>query len=264
MSAVITKNLVLGQNVLTTNGNAGVLGYQNAANFGNITATSETTNNPVTNMINPATAFSWQASSNADQTITINTDGSQIDFIGIARHNLDQEGLTVTVKFNTSVVVPQQPVTNEQVVMYVVSSATPGTVTIEIEGATDPATIAVLYVGKAVKFERNIYVGHTPITMAREIDEIAGVSQSGEYLGNVVKNSTRMNQVSLTNLTPAWYRQNLDPYFAQSPRVPAFFAWRPLSYPTEVGYVWLEGNPKPVNQRGNGMMEMSWQFKGIA
>jgi hypothetical protein len=264
MAAVITQNLVLGQNVLLTNGNAGVLGYENAANFGNISATSETDDNPVTNLINPATAFAWQASSNADQTITINTDGAQVDFIGIARHNLDQDGLSVTVKFNTSVVVPQQAVTNEQVVMYVVNSAAPGTVTIEIKGATDPATIAVLYVGKAVKLERNIYVGHTPITMAREVDEITGVSQSGEYLGTILKNQTRLNQVSLKNLTPQWYRENLDPYFAQVPRVPAFFAWRPVDYPTEVGYVWLEGNPKPVNQRNNGMMQIDWTFRGLA
>jgi hypothetical protein len=263
MGLHISDNLVLGQ-LQVSSGNAAVLGYKNEADFNNISATSETVNNPATNMINPATAFAWQASSNADQTITIETDGAEIDFIGIARHNLFQQGLTVTVKFNGVVVVPETPTRDSQVIMYVVNSATPDTITIEIKGATVAPTIAVLYAGKAVVFERNIYVGHTPITYARERDELTGTSQDGEYLGNVVRNEIKRNQVDLKNLTPNWYRQELDPFLKQSPRVPAFFAWRPESFPFEVGYVWVKGNPKPVNQRANGMMSISLNLEGIA
>jgi len=65
-------------------------------------------------------------------------------------------------------------------------------------------------------------------------------------------------------LTPQWYRDELDPFFAQRPRRPAFWAWRPSSYPAEVGYVWLSGSPQPSNQRSNGMMSVDFTFEGIA
>jgi hypothetical protein len=112
--------------------------------------------------------------------------------------------------------------------------------------------------------ERSIYVGHTPITYGRDRKAINGVSENGQYLGEIVVSSSVSTSVSLNNLSPEWYREFLDPFFAASPRTPAFWAWKPSKYPAEVGFVWVEGNPRPENALSNGMMSMSWQFKGIA
>ena len=262
MSLVITQNFVVTQRNLVS-GNAGLLGWQNLANTGNTSATSEEALNPISNLFIPATAFYWQATSTATQTITITNPGV-IDFIGIARHNLNQAGLTITVKYNGSTVVPATTPDEAQTILFLTNEAEPATVTIEIAGATTVPRVAVLYVGKAIRFERNIYVGHTPITYARDRQAYNGVSESGEYLGEVILNETRSNTVSLKNLTPDWYRQTLDPFLAQQPRKPAFFAWRPEDYPAEIGYVWVTGNPRPVNQRSNGMMSIDMNFRGIS
>lgn len=198
------------------------------------------------------------------QVLTINTSGQDIDYIGIARHNLDQQGLTMTVKYDGVEVIPASGVSSKQAIIFLTQLAAPNTVTIEIDGAITAPSIAVLYVGLSIRLQRNIYVGHTPITYGRDRVAINGVSENGQYLGEIVVRETNSTSVNLQNLTPDWYRSTLDPFFALSPRVPCFWAWRPDGYPDEVSYCWIEGNPRPTNQRSNGMMEVSWNFKGVA
>jgi len=261
MTIAISRGFYLGQGVRS---DAPLLAYKTIVSSSNIAATSEDPLYPVTNVTNPATSFFWQASSSADQAITITTAGQTINYIGIARHNLAQSGLQVEIKFDGTTVVPADGVGNDQVLFFLISEASPQTVTINITGASDPALIAVIYMGEAIEFERNIYVGHTPITYARERDAIDSVSENGQYIGQIVRNEFKVSQINLMNLTPTWYRQTLDPFLAQSPRPPAFFVWRPDTYSTEVGYVWITGNPKPVNQRANGMMQISMNIKGVS
>ncbi len=268
MSIYFSNNLSLTLNTALENAR-GLICYENIVDSSTITATSFLTTGsttfPASNMANPATAFGWEAADNADQTITIdNGSGSAIDYLGIARHNLNQLGLELQVRFNGVVVRPYGAVDQNQALLYAFESATPDTIEIDIRGATEPAKIAVIYVGESTQIERSIYVGHTPIVYGRDRSAFNGVSQSGEYLGEVVTNETLSTTVSLQNLTPDYYRSKLDPYFALKPRRPCFYAWRPEGYPAEVAYCWPEGNPRPVNQRSNGMMSMSWTFRGIA
>ena len=261
MSTVISSALVLSKAVLQSN--SAILAFDNVVNFDNVSATSETLRGQITNLANPATAYTWIAEDTATQTITVLADGREVDYIGIARHNLNQAGLTVEVKFNGVTVLTPRTVTAEQSQLLLFNVAAPAEIQIIIAGATDPARIAVLYIGKSIRLERNIYVGHTPITYGRSRKSINGLSENGQYLGQLVVRETLTTNVALQNLTPAWYRSTLDPFFAEKPRRPCFWAWRPEGYPDEVGYAWVEGDPMPVNQRSNGMMSVNWQFRGI-
>jgi hypothetical protein len=263
MATIISTGFVLGEVVAVDDGK-GVLCFNNIVTPNNITATSSTIQSPITSISNPATAFVWEASSAATQTITVTTDGSEVDYIGIARHNLNQIGLTLSIKYNGVVVLAPQAISDTQAILFLRGIAAPTTIEIIITGATLAPKIGVLYVGKKLELQRGIYVGHTPVTYGRDRVTVNGVSENGQYLGQIVVRQTNSTQVSLQNLTPAWYRASLDPYFAATPRVPCFFAWKPVKYPAEVGYVWIEGDPKPSNQRSNGMMQVDFSFKGIA
>lgn len=243
---------------------APVMCFNNLVTSNNTTATSGLIDKPIANVANPATAWVWEAANASTQTITIMTDGSEVDYVGIARHNLNQIGLTVRIKYNGVTVAPAQAVSDTQALLFLQNIAAPTTITITITGATVAPRIGVIYVGKSLQLQRGIGVGHTPITYGRNRKSINGVSENGQYLGEIVVRQTNSNQVNLQNLTPDWYRSQLDPYFAASPRVPCFFAWKPSKYASEVGYVWVEGDPQPVNQRSNGMMSVSWNFKGLA
>ena len=262
MAVVISNNMVL--TTPSQSGNAGVIGYQSLLNVSNVTATSSLGTNPITNVANPATAYTWIAGGVSTQTITINTAGQEVDYIGIARHNLNQIGLTVTVKYNGITVVPATSISDVQALLFLQNPAFPDTVEIIISGATDAPQIGVMYVGKSLRLERNIYVGHTPITYGRKRTSINGLSENGQYLGAIDVRQVNMTSVSLQNLTPIWYRTMLDPFFKLSPRPPCFWAWRPETYPDEVGFAWIEGDPSMSNQKSNGMVQADWTFKGTA
>lgn len=259
-------SLVLSQQTTTLRPNAGRLCWRNIVSESIVSATSEEDENPVTNLANPSTAFVWQATSTAQQDIDIEI-GTVIDYIGIARHNLEQVAeIRIQVLSETSyiTVFDWDNVPDRQVLLYFLNEAEPDGIRISIRNNPDPPTIAVVYAGVSTELERNIYVGHTPVTLGRDVVTVGGYSENGQYLGEVVRREGRSTSVSLSNLTPGWYRDSLDPFIRQRPRKPAFFAWRPGDYPNEVGYVWLTGSPRPNNQRANGMMEISMDFEALA
>tara|TARA_R110002110_G_scaffold415850_1_gene657965 strand:+ start:10914 stop:11708 length:795 start_codon:yes stop_codon:yes gene_type:complete len=264
MAVVISNSVVLGSAQSQPSGNLPIIGYKNILNVSNITATSEEPANPITSVTNPATAYTWIAASAATQTITINTAGQQVDYIGIARHNLNQVDLTVTIKYNGITVVSGVSISDAQAILFLQNDAVPDTIEIVIEGADEAPQIGVIYIGKSLRLERSIYVGHTPITYGRKRSTVNGISENGQYLGEIVKRQINMTSVSLSNLTPAWYRSQLDPFFKLTPRVPCFWAWRPETYPDEIGYAWIDGEPSVSNEQPNGMMSASWNFEGLA
>jgi len=263
----LSKNLVL--SLVAISDDAPRLCYKNIVNQSNISATSFLTQGsttfPASNMANPATAFGWEAEDTADQTITIlNSTATEIDYVGIARHNLAQSGLEIRVRFDGVTVRDWASVSDTQALLLLFQTASPAQIDIDIKGITNAAKVAVVYVGKSLQLERNIYVGHTPMNYGRSRQKVNGVSQAGEYLGEIVLNETLETTVSIQNLTPLWYRESLDPFYAMNPRKPIFWAWRPNTYPDEVAYGWIEGSPVPINQRANGMMETSFNLRGIA
>jgi hypothetical protein len=124
--------------------------------------------------------------------------------------------------------------------------------------------IGVMYVGELLYMQRRIYVGHTPDPMARRLQVANLISVSGAFIGRIVLGQTRKNSASFQNLTPAWYRENFDPFAVAAQEIPFFFAWRPGTYPDEAGFAWLTSDPIPDNQRSNGMMQVTIDYEGIA
>ena len=264
MSLVISDALTLVQ-VDAVSPNQPRLGWRNFAGPDDFSASSETEFSPATNLGNPSTAFGWEAEDATEQTIDIDSD-RPIDYLGIARHNL-RGAAEIRIEFGIgssfSVVFDWQLAPSGQAAMFVFNEAEPDVVRIRIRNNSTAPRIAVIYVGILTLLQRRIYVGHTPVTMGRTVETVGGYSESGQYLGEVQRREGRQTQVSMENLTPDWYRSTLDPFIAQRPRRPAFFSWRSGSYPTEVGYVWLTGNPQPSNQRANGMMQIDMSFEAI-
>lgn len=238
-----------------------IIGWDNRLASVPFSVTSSAAAFPASNLFVPATSFPWKSTGNAAQTITITNGGAPVDYIGIARHNLNQSGRTLTIRFNGTIVYgPQIPARN-QCLMFFFGGAVPETITITLGAGSSPAVIGYLAFGQALMLQRGIYVGHTPITYGRDRKIIKGLSESGQYLGELVVRSNNRTGVSLQNLTPDWYRQNLDPIFER--RTPFFWAWYPTKYAAEVGYVWLDGEPKMSNQRSNGMVEASMTLVGL-
>jgi hypothetical protein len=125
--------------------------------------------------------------------------------------------------------------------------------------------IGVLYIGLVMQLERSIYVGHTPITYGRDVAEVNGMAESGDFLGRIIRQTTYNSEVTMKNLTPIWYRNVFDPFVLACRSKPFFYAWRLNGYPAEVGYCWFAKSiPVPKNTGPRGMMSVSFQIGGQA
>jgi hypothetical protein len=134
---------------------------------------------------------------------------------------------------------------------------------LRLQPGTAAPTIAVVYCGALLVLQRRMYVGHTPINMGRDVSHASHRSVSGNFLGRIVLGRKTGTSVALQNLTPDWYRTYMHPFVLAAEEIPFFFAWRPSSYPNEIGYAWLTQDPKPSNQRTNGMMQVDLQLEGV-
>jgi len=58
-------------------------------------------------------------------------------------------------------------------------------------------------------------------------------------------------------------RSDFDPFVRSARQYPFFFAWRPQTFPLEVGYVWVEEDIRPVNMGRNTFMQVGWEMQGV-
>lgn len=163
-------------------------------------------------------------------------------------------------------------------------------VRIEVFGMTT-GYVANLMAGTRTELQRKLYVSHTPIKYGRETTRLRGVAENGSFMGTIIRRRTIGTSVSVENLTPAYYRDTLDPMFVALQEQPHYFAWRawiadpawitdengkaitdesgvklhdttasPLD---EVAYAWADPDPNMGNSRPNGMVQASWSLSGI-
>src|SRR5262245_31312193 len=102
MSVVISGSLVLsdGAGGDVINANNPVIGYRNLVTPSNVSATTQAAGFPASNLANPSTNLRWQGqASEADQFITLALNTiDQVDYIGIARHNLGSAQILVSIE----------------------------------------------------------------------------------------------------------------------------------------------------------------------
>lgn len=268
MPLIISPNLIISGDTADINENSPLIGYRNLVTVSNVTSTTAAAGYPVTNTANPATHLFWKgASSIANETVTVTLSGSvDVDYVGIARHNFGSAGVAVSVQtFDGSTWTERAaalPGDDSPLLFRFTKDQYDGVRLVLSPGSAVPQ-MAVLYVGELLALQRRIYVGHTPINYGIQSNVVVGRAERGHYLGRVITGQHTETSVDLQNLTPAWYRANMHPFVLAAQERPFFFAWRPSTYPLEVGYAWLTSDPIPKNQLPNGMMQVQLDMSGI-
>ena len=274
---VISRDLVVsaGDGV---NGDNPVIGYDNLVTTANLTATSANTDYPATNLANPSTYARWQAADNGsplsgvDEYLTVTISRTDpVDYVAIARHNFGTGQVPISIEIDDGLgdspgyheAIPPVLLRDDSPVLFRFSPTILTGLRVRLQPGNLVPTAAVLYVGKLLVVQRRLYVGHTPLKYGRSSRTLTGRSEAGHFLGRVILQETRESAVALQNLTPSWYRTYLDPFIEDSKENPFFFAWRPQSYPYETGFAWMTNDPKPSNQRSNGMMQIDLQMSGV-
>lgn len=261
---IISSDLVLAEVSAGYGPNHPLVGWHNVVKPTNVTASSADSSHPASLLAYPTTYNYWEAATTSSQAITVNVSGSY-DYVGIARHNFGTAGISVQVQ--GLIGEDWEPLTEDFIpgsndpLMLVFSRENRDAYRLKLGGGGERHRVAVVYLGKLLTLPSRIYVGHTPVKYGRRENITTGTADSGAYLGRVFVNEWREGQIVQNNVNPSLYRAVIDPWVKS--REPFFFAWRPESYPQEVGYVWRTGPCDMVNQRPNGMVQFSMNVRGI-
>lgn len=278
MSVVISSSFVVSPSVSgggTINADNPLIGWHSIVADATISTTTEEAEFPADFMANPATHLRWVgqlASPAVDEYVTVtNPDLVDLDYIAIARHNFFTAQIPVSVEYldvNSSPeawveLIAEVLLPNDGPALFRFPKLPYAAIRLRLQPGTAAPTIAAVYCGALLVLQRRVYVGHTPIPYGRELMIANHRSVAGNFLGRIVLGKKTKTAANLQNLTADWYRANMEPFLQNAQERPFFFAWRPSSYPYEVGYCWLVNDPMPKNQLANGMMQVDLQMEGV-
>lgn len=276
MSLIISSNLTLTSSdevVLTLD--HPVIGWQSIATVNNVSATTSDVNFPVSNLVNPATHLAWMVggafSPAIYEYVTVVTGTTDfIDYVAIAKHNLGSLGVAVTVGyFDTSSppvwhdLTTEQTLANDSPAIFRFTAQSLTTISIRMGPTSLLAKIAVAYVGKLLVLPRKIYQGLVPITYGRIAKVTNGKSEAGQFLGRIVTQEFVKDTIPLSLIDPTYFRDHIADFLVDSKERPFFIAWRPQTYPDEVGYCHMTNDPVPINEAPHGLVAMTLEMTGI-
>lgn len=277
---VIAQNLVLSDDDEALPDGTPLILWDNLVTRDNISADSEDDEYPAINLANPATNQEWRGASNSPTPTEVNIDIALnsvvlVDGVGIARHNFGTEGIAVTIlsvsadspPVETILVGPQIPADDEPLLFqFTPTSFVTLRIKLDVPASVVPRA-AVVYAGPMLAAERGFDVGSdfTPPHFARRTESVNGMSHAGDFLGRIITSQSIENStLTWRHFTPAWYREEFDPFVAAAQTdTPFFIAWSPEDYPYEVAYAWLLDDPYPQVSPITGRMAVSLKLGAI-
>lgn len=235
------------------------IGYDNLL-FGrplsSFTATSSAPGYPPDAVARPDTAERWRGQSSSD-TLTIDLGATRsFNYVGIAAHTLGSEGAELTVQGEKVIPADDTPI------LLLMENRSDYQINLQI--SYGPASIGVVYVGQVLEVMRPVYGGHTPGTLSRDTKLNRSLSRGGQFLGQQIRRRGVSTELSLSNLSPEWYRDTFDPFVKHARRFPFFLAWRPTRFPDEVIYGWAPEDIQPSNSGTRDLMEVSFSIQGMS
>jgi len=245
------------------------IGWHNLLTEDNVSAAEEAIGFPVVHIANPETHVRWKGATTALQYVRVTLSSAQlVNYFAFVGHNLGSTGATVVLQgssdgTNWTSLHDEQLLADDYAFMYEFADHEYQYYQLLITPGTAAPEISVLYVGAILRMQRRIYVGHAPMVLNIQSDVSSGFSEEGQFLGRVLRSQRLETQAQFKHLTASWYRQYFYPFAQQAIDRPFFFAWRPSSYPNEIGYCWFKRDPEPENQMANGMMQLRMDMQGI-
>lgn len=273
MAIYITKDLYLSGDLTGTDldPNNPIVGWHNALEVGSVDAEYEEVDHPATNVQSATTIEWWTSSEDTDQqSFGMQVSPTEINYCGIAGHNL--AGATIQLQRRddpgdlwTNVGDPFIQGDNHAIMIWFQSVFSSAYWNLDITPVAGTAPrIAVIYLGKLLRLQRKIYVGHRPVIFDVDSEFYTGEPEKGGFGGRVIKRETHNLSFKQTQTTPGFVRTYVRPWIEDAVLRPFFFAWRPSMYPEEIAFAWAEKNIKVENMSPNGNMRYDVDAKALA
>lgn len=198
---------------------------------------------------------------------------TEIDFIGVAAHNLFSAGVpSITIRYATTIGgaltdLVQIPVTSDGAILQLFDPVDAAEIQFFIAdpgGIVPSREIGIIYAGKALRMERSIYGGHSPIDLSANTRYQSALSETGQFLGRTITRQGIETAYSWRYLSPDWYRANFQPFVESAKTLPFFLQWRPDLYPDAVAFGHTSADIQPSNVGGNGLMTVGFTMLGHA
>lgn len=234
-----------------------------------ITVSGETTNGPRDAILTPDTAEYWQPPTLPAWILVDLGIARSIDAVGLAGHDFGSRQTSITVEvggdptFASSALFGYQLIPGDDGAILMMDSIRTGRyLRISLAGSVAPK-LAVVYAGQALAMERMLASPYKPIDLARRTTLKRAVSRGGQYLGQTIRRNGVASSASFRNLSASFIRQSFDAFAKAARSKPYFFAWNPLSFPTESGYVWTIDDIVPQYSGNVDNMDVAWEMVGI-
>lgn len=167
--------------------------WKNYVTAAGLVADGEDIDYPVTNLGNPQTWSKWKSDTADPQYLELSISGDEmVDGIGIVGHNFGSGHIAVTIEGITAddgadwaVVGELSPGDDAPILAQFEPNYYAG-IRLYLEPDAVPPEAAIVYAGPTLRVIEGIPPGHAPLPQAREINMLGGLSEAGDFLGDVI------------------------------------------------------------------------------
>lgn len=202
---------------------------------------------------NDYTSQRWELAPGSNNWTLVAAADVSIDCVFIAAHNLS--GKTVTISTAATVggghtTRATISLTDNSTIAVFFNNAgalyTVREVRVNVNDGTDIA-IGIIRAGAALQMPIPIYGGHRPLNLNRVTEAQQQFSETGQWLGRIIKRRAVTSSYDWEYLTTTWYDTYFEPFAKTLPLQPFCIAGNPSKITTDVGFVWTDRDVEPVN-----------------
>jgi hypothetical protein len=134
-------------------------------------------------------------------------------------------------------------------------------VRITVSGGTDVA-VGIIRAGVALQLPIPIYGGHRPLNLNRITEGQQQFSETGQWLGRIIKRRAVTTTYDWEYLTATWYDTYFEPFAKTLPLQPFCIAGNPSKIASDVGFVFTDRDVEPSNMGINAYRSVSLSVTG--
>ena len=277
MAIVLSGALALGTPAAEISLKSPRIGYENRLRDTGLVVTTSTaeTDAEGESVINGLTWDFWQPTA-VPGTITFTfSEAITADYCGVAGHTLTETGNDIELQYwdglspgsfvSLGSVLPGNE-TGNKTILFLFDSVSSAIWRLIVDGGTTTTmpVLGAVSIGTSLVVERNIYGGHTPITLSKNTVIRPQTSEGGQFLGRSIIREGASTTITLNNLTAPWVRSDFFPFMESARSFPFFFAWRATAaFADEVAYCWTNTDIKVTNNGQANLMNTSFSVEGF-
>jgi len=218
---------------------------------------------------NDYTSQRWELAPGTNNWTLLTGSDASLDCLFIAAHNLSGKTVTISTSDTPSGThVTRATVSpTDNTTIGVIFNATTGyahvvrEIRVSVNDGTDIA-IGVIKAGLALQMPIPLYGGHKPLNLNRVTEAQQQFSETGQWLGRIIKRRAVTTTYEWEYLKASWYDTYFESFAQTIPLNPFFIAGNPSKITTDVGFVWTDRDVEPVNMGVNAYRSVSLSVTG--